>query len=88
MVGRRIDLGIEVRVADEVHDPPLGGVLVHIKLLRQCADVDGLMNAAVGLEDEKTGVLHELVAARDQEEVVHQDLKRRPYTNKWSTAET
>jgi len=40
----------------------------------QLPDINSLMNAAVCLEDEKTGVLNEFVAAGDQEKIIRQDL--------------
>lgn len=73
VVLRRVDLGIETRVADEVHDPLLGGHLVHVELLSQHANVDDLVDAAVGLKDEEACVLDKLVSAGDEEEVVRQN---------------
>lgn len=39
MVGSRIDLSIKVSIANQVNDPPLGSVLIHIQLLCQRAAV-------------------------------------------------
>lgn len=43
--------------------------------------VDRLMNPAIGLKDEKAGILHELIAAGHKEEIVRKNLIK-PYHKK------
>lgn len=72
MVGGGVDLGVETGVADEVDDPPLGCLLVHVQLLGQHGNVDLLVDSAIGLKDAETGIFHELLAAGAEEEVIGQ----------------
>lgn len=72
MVGGGVDLGVETGVTDEVDNPTLSSLLVHVQLLSQHGNVDLLVDSAVSLEDAEASVLHELVAARAKEEVVGQ----------------
>mmetsp|Transcript_113 Transcript_113/g.239 ORF Transcript_113/g.239 Transcript_113/m.239 type:complete len:267 (-) Transcript_113:789-1589(-) len=65
-----VDLGVEARVEDEVGDPLLRRLNVHVEPPRQQLDVNGLVYPAVGLEDEQARVLHKLLLARGEEKVV------------------
>ena len=62
VVLRRIDLGIQTRIANEIHDPLLGRHLIHVELLCEHGDVDDLVDAAVGLKDKEARVLDKLVS--------------------------
>ena len=68
-----VDLGVEVGVPDEVDDPLLGVLRVHVEFLGQHLDGDALVNPTEGLEDHQTGVVNELVHTRDQKEIVGKD---------------
>jgi len=72
-VARGVDLGVEVGISDEVHDPPLRISLGHVELLRDHADVDALVDAAVRLEDVQARVFDELLVEGREEEVVGED---------------
>lgn len=74
MVCGGVDLGVQTRVTDEVDDPALGGLLVHVQLLGQHGDIDLLVDAAVRLEDAQASVFHEFVAAGAEEEVILEHL--------------
>ena len=67
---RRVDLGVQVRLPDQVDDPPLGLLGLHVQFLRQHVDADHLVDTAERLERHQPGVLNEVGRAGDCEEVV------------------
>ncbi len=69
-----VDLGIQAGIGDQVDDPLLGRLLIHVQLLRQHLQVDALVYPAVGLKDEQAGILHKLCLAGREEEVIVNDL--------------
>ena len=69
---RRVDLGVQVRLPDQVDDPALRLLGLHVQLLRQHVDADHLVDAAERLERHEPGVLDEVRRAGDGEEVVGQ----------------
>lgn len=70
----RVDLGVEPRVADQVDDPLLAGLVVEAQGLAQALDVDARVDLAVALKDEVPRVVDEAVHAAGQEEVGPQHL--------------
>ena len=69
----RVNFCVQLGVPDEVDDPLLGVLRVHVEFLGQHLDGDALVNPTEGLEDHQPCVVNELVNARNQEEIVGKD---------------
>jgi hypothetical protein len=84
-----IDFGIQTSIANKIHDPSFGIIVVHVQLFREHSNINALVDAAVGLKNEKTGVFQKLIPQWNgheailwrllaQEEVAHDQLQEEP----------
>ncbi|GIX60727.1 NAD-dependent malic enzyme [Babesia caballi] len=64
-----VDLGLQVGVTNEVHNPALRLKSAHVHLLCDEVEVDGLVDAAVSLEDDVATKLLDLELERVQKDV-------------------
>ena len=74
MTEPRVNFGIQLRISDEVHDPPLCLLRCHVQFFGEHCDANALVNAAECLKDHHARVLDEILETRDKEEVIHEVL--------------
>jgi len=66
----RVNLGIKLCIANQVHNPLLGLLTFHVQLLCKAGQVNALVDLAVGLKDQVPGVVEKQLKDALKEEVV------------------